>query len=82
MGTPQKIKQKWRGSFNYSRQAYILYCYAYTERQAWVIMCRRLAKMQGVVPSVVMNYFNGSIRNYEITIETEYKEVKENETDD
>lgn len=71
-----KIKNKYRGVFNYSRDVYVLYCFAYSKRNAWLIFCRRLAKMQGVIPSVVMNYFNGSTRNHEITVEMEITEEK------
>jgi hypothetical protein len=75
MENGQKIKQHWRGKFLFNRQSYTLYRYAYTERQAWLIMCRQIARKQGVIPSMVMNYFNGDQDNYKITIETEYKET-------
>jgi hypothetical protein len=73
-----RIKAVWKGMFNYNRELYILYCNAYSKRQAWVCFCHRLADKHGVRPQVVMNYFNGQRDNYEITIETEYKEIEEN----
>ncbi len=72
-----KIKQKWRCVFNYSREVYILYCYAFTERQAWQIMCLRLAKMHNVHPSHVFALFDGHLDNFSIEIELEIKEIEE-----
>lgn len=67
-------KSVWKGMFNYNRELYVLYCYAYSKRQAWVALCRRLADKHGVKPQTVMNFFNGTKDNYEITLETEIKE--------
>ncbi len=68
------MKSLWRGVFNYNRDVEILYAYAASKKQAWLVMCKRMAKKQGVIPSIVMNYFDGSRPNYEITIEMEVKE--------
>jgi hypothetical protein len=64
-----KIKKKWRGAFNYRKSSIVLYAFAYTEKQAWAIFCRRLAKKDGVLPSIVMGLFDGSRDNHEITSE-------------
>jgi hypothetical protein len=69
-----RIKKLFRGVFNYGHTVHVAYCYAFTERQAWVVFCRRIAKQDGVVPSVVMNTFDGSKDNYAIAIEVEFKE--------
>ena len=69
-----KCKSLWRGAFNYRQSARVMYSYAHTERQAWLVFCRRMAKKDGVSPSVVMGLFDGSLPNYEITIEIEFKE--------
>ncbi len=69
-----KIKNCYRGAFNFHQTAKVMYAYAYTERQAWAIFCQRLAKKDGVHPSVVYNLFDGSKDNHEITIEMEVKE--------
>ena len=45
MGTP--IKQLWRGVFNFQREVTVLYAHAFTKRQAWLVMCKRLAKKHG-----------------------------------
>ena len=70
-----KCKSLFRGSFNFNRSPRIEYAWAYTERQAWAIMCKRMAKKDGVADSYVMGLFDGSRDNYQITIEVEIKEV-------
>jgi hypothetical protein len=74
--TLMAIKKKWCGEFNYRRKMTVLYCHAYTERQAWLTFCRRLAAKDGVNAVSVMGLFDGSRDNYKITIEQEYKEEK------
>lgn len=69
-----KCKSLWRGCFNFRQSARIEYAYAFSERQAWVVMCRRIAKKDGVSPGMVMAIFDGSRDNYRITIETEFRE--------
>ena len=71
-----KTKHLWKGVFNYAHALQILYAQAYTERQAWLIMCRRLAKKHDVALQVVTGLFNGSKDNYEVKIEIEYQTVK------
>lgn len=70
----KRIKQHYRGKFVFNRQSYTLYRYAYTERQAWLVMCREIARKQGVSPKMVMDYFNGEKDNYIIEVETEWTE--------
>ena len=65
------------GMFNFNHERYIEYSHAFTERQAWLVMCRRIAKKQGVIPSVVMNYFDGLTPNFSITKEIEFIEEEE-----
>jgi len=71
----KKTKLLWQGIFNFNRELHILYGYAYTERQAWLEFCYRLADKHGVRPQNVMNLFDGTKDNYEI------KEEKRSETD-
>jgi len=66
------IKNLYRGAFSYSHEAHILYTYAHTERQAWLIFCRRLAKKHDVSLQTVMGLFDGEKDNYQITMEVEY----------
>jgi len=69
------MKQCWRGSFNFHRQIEVLYCYAFSKKQAWAIFCRRLARKHDVPQGDVFNMFNDKVDNYDITKEIEFKEV-------
>jgi len=71
-----KLKNKWRGSFNYNRMPIIEYAYAFSKEQARVVMCRRLAKKHDVPPAAVFSMFDGSRDNYSIEIEMEVKEIE------
>ena len=69
------MKNLWRGVFNYGKVAKVEYAYAASEKQARVVLCNRLAKKDGVHPSVVMGLFAAGGGNYEIKIETEFTEA-------
>lgn len=71
----KRLKSLWCGVFNYRLEVCIEYAYAYSKRQAWFIMCRRLAERHDVHPSVVMDLFDGSRDNYTIELEMEFNEV-------
>lgn len=73
----EKIKNKYRGVFNYSREVYILYRYAFTEKQAWKLMCDEIARLHEVHPSHVFAMFDGSRDNFSIEVELEIKEIDE-----
>lgn len=66
------MKKLYRGAFKTKRAVYIKYTHAYTERQAWLIMCRRIAKETGVDVGLVMGHFEKP-DNHEISIEMEYR---------
>jgi hypothetical protein len=68
------MKKIYRGAFNFRQSARVMYAHAFSERQAWMIFCRRIAKIDGVDVSVVVGFFDGNRNNYSITIETEFKE--------
>lgn len=70
----RRIKLLWRGVFNLNKQVFTLYAHAYTERQAWMIFCKRLSDKHDIGLNHVMNFFNGEKDNYEIKIEREYQE--------
>jgi hypothetical protein len=71
----EKRKYRYKGTFNFQRQVYLdEYCYAYSERQAWLTFCRRLAKRHGVSLSWVTGYFDGETDNYKITKEQNLEE--------
>lgn len=74
----RKCKILFRGIFNYARSVEApIYRHAFTEKQAWKLMCDEIASRHDIHPSYVYNLFDGSMRNYEITVETEYKEIGE-----
>ena len=58
--------ERYIGHFNWHGETSSMYTYAKSERQAWVLMCRRIAKQQGVLPSVTTGYFNGKKDNFKI----------------
>ena len=74
-----RCKNKFCGIFNYSREVYILYCYAFSPTQAKEIFFRRLAKLHNVSVYTVRQVFDGSKPNFEIKIECEFMET-ENES--
>ncbi len=71
------MKNSWRGSFNFNRMSYVEYAHAHSLRQAYVIMARRIAKKQGVLPVVVLSYFKNHQNSYKIDLEMEFKENEE-----
>jgi len=71
------LKQLFRGAFKLNHVTRIEYAYAYTERQAWAVMCKRMAKKDGVTDQAVMGLFNGDRDNYQITIEVEIRKSQD-----
>lgn len=49
---------------------------AYSERQAWSLVCKRIAKKQGVPERIVYDWFSDKDK-YSIKLEVEFKEVGE-----
>ena len=68
------MKNLYRGAFNFGHVLRIEYAYAHSKRQAWAVMCKRIAKKDGVPDSSVMGLFDGSKPNHEITVEMEVSE--------
>ena len=69
-----RLKNLYCGVFNYSRQVTILYAYAYSPVQAKEVFLRRLAKEHDVGVYWVRKLFDGEKNNFEITLETEFRE--------
>ena len=69
-----KNKLLFRGAFNLHQSARVMYAFAYTEKQAWLTFCRRMAEKDGVAVSVVMGLFDGNKENFKIE-----KEVRDGE---
>ena len=65
----KKSKVRYRGVFNMSHSVHILYCFAVSERKAYVNFCSQLAKKHGVEIVWVMAMFDGSKDNFSITVE-------------
>ena len=72
-----KVKNLFSGRFNYSLEIFVMYRYAFSEKQAWKLFCEELSGKHNVSTSAVMNLFDGSKDNFEIKNETEFKEVEE-----
>ena len=66
---PGAARKCFKGWFNYGHELHVMYATAYSERQAWMHFCRRLAHRHDVHISVVMRKFGRSQDNYTIKIE-------------
>lgn len=62
-------KIKYKGVFTMNHRLFIMYAFAYSERQAWLSFCRRIANKQDVRLEFVTGLFDGSQENYKITEE-------------
>ena len=70
----RRLKNLWRGVFNFHCQAFVLYGHAYTEKQAKIVMAQRLAKKHNVLPVTVLSWMKENPDNFEIKIEREFEE--------
>lgn len=73
------MKHNWKGMIDFKTKLYIEYAFAYSKDQARVVMARRIAKKQGVLPWVVLQYLKEHTDKYEITLEQEFAEVNDEE---
>ncbi|AZF89982.1 hypothetical protein [Methanosarcina virus MetMV] len=73
------IKNLYKVMVQFRKNLYIEYVQAYTEKQARMVIARRIAKKQGVLPVTVLSWMKEFPDNFDILIETEFKEVDENE---
>lgn len=71
----KKCKSLFIGRFNLNRLSYVERCYAYSQKQAHFILCRRLAKKERVEPGMIYNLFDGSEDNFRVELEIEFEEV-------
>lgn len=71
------MKELWKGVFNFKCELKREYAFAYSPDQAKVVMARRIAKKQGVLPVVVLGYLKDHPNSYEIKIETKFEEVED-----
>ena len=70
-------KSLFKGIFNLHNEIKREFAYAYTPEQAKIVMARRIAKKQEVLPVVVLGWLKDHPNSYEISIELEVKEDDE-----
>lgn len=70
------LKNKYRCVFWFKKQVYTEYIYAFSEKQAWLNMCRRIAKKRDDPINLVISYFDGSQKNYKIEIKIAFTEAE------
>ena len=68
------IKNLYKVMVQFRKNLYIEYVRAYTEEQARILIARRIAKKQGVLPVVVLSWMKEFPDNFDIKIEIEYLE--------
>ena len=68
------MKDLWKGVFNLYRETLIERTYAASERQAWLLFCKRIAKRRQVSERQIMQIFDGTRPNYNISLEMEFEE--------
>jgi len=70
-----KVKTLYRGTFQTNKSLFIERVYAYSERQAWMLICKRIAKKQGAPYLTVVGWFSDP-EQYTITPEVVFEEVE------
>jgi hypothetical protein len=70
-------KSLYYGLFNFRNELRKLYAYAYTEKQAKIVMARRLAKQQEVLPVIVLKWLKEHPNSFRIVTETEWRETED-----
>jgi len=71
------VKSLWKGLFNFNAGLERAYAYAYSESQAKVIMARRIADKQGVLPVVILSWIKDHPTMCKIKLEVEWEEEHE-----
>lgn len=70
-----KPKDLYIGTFQTRKKIYVERCMAHSEKQAWLLFCRRISKKAGIPNNVVMDWFQNT-ENYSIRKEIEFKEME------
>ena len=70
-----KIKQLYCGWYQTRLRLFIERVYAYSEKQAHALICKRIAKKQDVSFNLVWDRFQDKA-NYRLIIEVEFKEIE------
>jgi transposase-like protein len=72
-----KAKQLWKGIFNFSAGIKREYAFAYTKKQATLIIVKRIADHQGVDESFLFDWMKQYPSRYTIKLEMEYTEAED-----
>jgi len=75
--TLKGIKDLYLCRFNYQHEIYVERVMAFSERQAWVIVCKRIAKKVDRDPHSIMGLYGGQRDNFKIVKEIEFIEQEE-----
>lgn len=68
------VKDLYIGQFVGRRKVYIERCMAHSPKQAFYLLCKRIAKNQGVSESIVLDYFKVG-KNCKVNLEIKFEEV-------
>jgi len=74
-----KIKNRYRGVFNYQHEVHILYTFAGSEQRAKTNFINQLGERVGREPWSLKGLYDGYLNNYSVILETEFEEVEETE---
>jgi hypothetical protein len=69
-----KPKDLYLGYFQARKRMYIERCMAHSEKQAKLLICKRISKEAGVPLNLVMDWFSNP-ENYSLKIEVKYEEI-------
>lgn len=67
-------KKLYVGDFRYNRELVTKHVFAFSGRQAKVLMMKQLAEDHGVNYSIVAGIFDGSKPNFDIKVDTKWRE--------
>ena len=68
------MKNLWKGVFNFNTGLERAYSYAYSESQAKILMVKRIAKKQGMLPVEVMKWMKEHPERFSIKLEMEFED--------
>ena len=74
-----KVKNLYIGRYQGRIKSYIERCMAFSEKQAHVVLCNRIAKKQGAEAWMVLKFFKENPERYSVKTEIEFEEVSDND---
>ena len=74
------IKNLYKGMVQFRKELFIEYAQAYTEKQARIVIARRIAKKQEVLPVVVLSWMKEFPESFDVKIEKEFIDKHEKKT--